>query len=205
MPSVSRVELAGYAACAVVIAVLGLRALREDAAPAPAARGAGAPPGVTVRPRPPVQALVHVVGAVRRPGVYRMEAGSRIQDAVTRAGGASARADLAGLNLAAKVADAQQIIVPRRAPAGTAAGTGSTATAPAAAGAGAPAGAAGPVNLNSAGIEQLETLDGVGPVTARKILEYRAAHGGFRSIEDLAQVPGIGPKRLAAIKPRVTL
>jgi competence protein ComEA len=148
---------------------------------------------------------VHVVGAVRRPGVYRMKAGARIQDAVARAGGASARADLAGLNLAAKVADAQQVVVPRRGTDGMAASTGSAAPAPAPAGAGAPGGAAGPVNLNSAGIEQLETLDGVGPVTARKILEYRTAHGGFRSIEDLAQVPGIGPKRLAAIKPRVTL
>ena len=107
----------------------------------------------------------------------------------------TAKGDLNAINLAAKVADGQQVVVPRRGAAGVAAGGGAVPGAPASA----------PVNLNSATAEQLDTLDGVGPATATKILEWRQAHGGFRSVEDLAQVPGIGPKKLAALKPKVQL
>jgi competence protein ComEA len=143
------------------------------------------------------RATVHVVGAVHDPGVYRLADGARVQDAIARAGGATARADLQAINLAAKVADGQQVVVPRR------------GTAPAAASPGAPAAAAGaasaPVNLNSATAEQLDTLDGVGPSTAQKILDFRTAHGGFSSVDDLAQIPGIGPKKLESLRQQVTV
>jgi competence protein ComEA len=140
---------------------------------------------------------------VRRPGVYRLRAGARVQDAVRRAGGGRANADLNGLNLAAKVEDGRQIIVPTRAGASSAA-AGVAATGAAPSGAGAAGANAPPVNLNTATLEQLGTLDGVGPATARKIMEYREAHGGFGSVDDLDGVPGIGPKRLAALREHVT-
>jgi len=138
---------------------------------------------------------------VRKPGVYRLADGARVQDAVRRAGGAGRGADLGAVNLAARVADGQQVVVPRRAP-------GANAEAAAAA-AGAGTGGAGaaahgpPISLSSATLEQLDTLDGVGPATAQKILDWRREHGGFRSVDDLGQVPGIGPKRLAALRERV--
>jgi competence protein ComEA len=160
--------------------------------PAPAASAPGAGP-VHLEPRPATVALVHVAGAVRSPGVYRLRDGERVQDAVRRAGGPRAGADLNALNLAAKVADGQQVVVPRRGAAGAAV-----------AGAAAPGDPAQPpVSLNTATAEQLDTLDGVGPATASKILEYRRQHGGFRSIDDLGEIPGIGPKRLAALRGKV--
>ena len=136
---------------------------------------------------------------MRRSGVYRLAAGDRVQDAIRRAGGATRRADLEAINLAAPVQDGVQIVVPvHGASAAAAAGGG------AAAGGAAPVGgAAAPVNLNTATAEQLDTLDGVGPATAAKILAYRREHGGFRSVEDLMQVSGIGPKKMAALKGRV--
>jgi competence protein ComEA len=212
VPSLSRSELAAYAACALLIALLGWRALRGDrqtpasmpASARTAARTAttsgGDGPTVRVDAAAPTSALVHVVGAVRRPGVYRLAAGRRVQDAIRRAGGARPGADLQAINLAAKLADAQQVVVPRR---GTAAG-GSAAAAPAS-GTAAPGPASGPVNLNAATAEQLDTLDGVGPATAQKILEYRQQHGGFRSVDDLAQIAGIGPKKLEALRGQVTV
>jgi competence protein ComEA len=106
---------------------------------------------------------------------------------------ARAGADLNAINLAAKVSDGQQVVVPRR---GTAAAPASGAAAP-----GGPA--APPVSLNSATAEQLDTLDGVGPATAAKILDWRRQHGGFRSVDDLGEIPGIGPKRLAALRGKV--
>jgi competence protein ComEA len=137
-------------------------------------------------------AVVHVAGAVRRPGVYELAAGARVQDAVRRAGGPRRGADVDAVNLAARVADGQQIVVPSAAP-GSSPGTAGAAGAPPSA----------PISLGSATLEQLETLDGVGPATAQKIVAYRTEHGGFRAVEDLANVPGIGPKKLAAIKPHV--
>jgi competence protein ComEA len=143
--------------------------------------------------------LVHVAGAVRRPGVYRVPAGARVQDAVRLAGGARPGADVNAINLAAKVADGQQVVVPARAPkAGPAPGVPSEGAGPAA---GAAPGA--PVGLNSATAEQLDTLAGVGPATAAKIIEYRTKNGGFRSIDELAQVPGIGPKRMESLRGQV--
>jgi competence protein ComEA len=140
-------------------------------------------------------AVVDVSGAVRRPGVYRLPPGARVQDALRRAGGARHGADLQAVNLAAKVADGVQIVIPRRGGSGSSAPAGPTA-------AGAPA---GPVNLNTATAEQLDTLDGVGPATAAKILAFRQQHGGFSSVSQLDQIPGIGPKKLAALRGKVTV
>jgi competence protein ComEA len=216
----SRSELAAYVACALLIGLLGWRALHADhdaaasVATAPGQRAASAKPAggsgsgdgaaVSVGEAPPTSSLVHVVGAVRRSGVYRLPAGARVQDAIRRAGGARAGADLQAINLAAKLADAQQVVVPRKG--GVAGGPPSAAgEADAAGGMGGAAGGGVPVNLNSATAEQLDTLDGVGPATAQKILEYRQAHGGFRTVDDLAQISGIGPKRLEALRGQVTV
>src|SRR5262249_22612841 len=129
--------------------------------------------------------------AVRRPGLYRVRTGERVADAVARAGGPTRRADLELINLAALVADGEQVVVPRR---GTAAGAaGADGTAP----------TSGPVHLNSATLEQLDALPGVGPVTAQKIVTYRTEHGAFRSVDELDAVPGIGPARLSDLRPLV--
>lgn len=207
MPAVSRSQLVAYALAALVMAVLGVRYMQSQArgsdtpvasTPAPAPGSGSA--AVRLEPRPATVALVHVAGAVRTPGVYRLRDGERVQDAVRRAGGPRAGADLNAINLAAKVADGQQVVVPRRGAAGAA------AVSAAGAGAGEPgAPPQAPVSLNTATAEQLDTLDGVGPATASKILEYRRQHGGFRSIDDLGEIPGIGPKRLAALRGKVQL
>ncbi len=188
------------------IAFLGARALRPQTLP-DASGAARKTPAAAGRAGPVVarqgggRVVVHVAGAVRRAGVYRLSEGRRVADAVRRAGGARAGADLDAINLAAKVSDGQQVLVPLRGVAGSAAvGAGASAT-PAG---GAPGAAPGvPLNLNTATLEQLDTLDGVGPATARKILEERQKRGGFRSVDELGGVPGIGPKRLAAIRARV--
>lgn len=135
--------------------------------------------------------LVHVVGAVRRPGLYRLREGSRVADAVERAGGSTPRADLELLNLAAPVVDGTQVVVPRRAPPSAPPG----ASEPAAAGS-----AGAPLHLNTATAEQLDELPGVGPVTAAKIVEYREKHGAFASVDELDAVPGIGPTRLEELR-----
>ncbi len=137
---------------------------------------------------PPV--VVHVVGAVRTPGLYRLGRGKRVADAVELAGGATGNADLALINLAAPVADGQQIVVPARAPPVAADGSGDG---------GGEQAAQGPVHLNSATIEQLDELPGVGPVTAQKIVDYREKHGAFSSVRELDAIPGIGPARLAQL------
>lgn len=156
------------------------------AAPLPPPPAAAA--GVTGLPSSRV--VVDVVGAVRRPGLYRLAQGSRIADALARAGGATGKADLAQVNLAAPLADGEQVVVPRRGPPGTAAGGAPPAS-------GAPA---GPVQLSTATLEQLDTLPGVGPATAQKILDYREKHGAFSSVDELDAVPGIGPKRLEQLR-----
>jgi competence protein ComEA len=215
----ARSQLILYVAAAVVVAVLAVRWLTRT--PSPAALAPATAP-VRVERAAPSPVLVHVAGAVRRPGVYRLRAGARIDDAVARAGGPTARADLGAVNLAAKVEDGRQVVVPERPPRGGAAagapppgGAGAAAGAPGAgtagaggAGGGAAAGGAGPgvpLNLNTATLEQLQTLAGVGPATAQKILEYREQHGGFGTVEDLANVPGIGEKRLASLREQVTV
>jgi competence protein ComEA len=201
----SRPQLTLYIAAAVAVVLLGVWTLRHDAARSAPAPGSSIPAAVRIARSSPADAIVHVVGAVRRPGVYRLDAGARVQEAVRRAGGARRYAELDAINLAARIADGQQIVVPARAGARAAGGDGLAGAQPGEAGASGAGGApAGPINLNTASAEQLDELDGVGPATARKILAWRQAHGGFRTVDDLAQVPGIGPKRLAALRPHVT-
>jgi competence protein ComEA len=156
------------------------------AAPLPPLPAAGT--GVTGLPSSRV--VVDVVGAVRRPGLYRLAHGSRIADALARAGGAAGKADLAQVNLAAPLADGEQVVVPRRGAPVAAVGGSSV-------GPGAPA---APVQLSTATLEQLDTLPGVGPATAQKILDYREKHGAFSSVDELDAVPGIGPKRLEQLR-----
>jgi competence protein ComEA len=134
---------------------------------------------------------VHVAGAVERPGLYRVRVGARVAAAIERAGGPTPKADLTGTNLAARVEDGQQVVVPVR-------GVVSAASAPP--GAATPA---GPISLATATQPQLEELDGIGPTLAARILEYRDTHGGFRSIEELAEVDGIGEVRLEALREAV--
>jgi competence protein ComEA len=160
--------------------------------------GSAAPPPPPILPpttsTTPSRIVVHVVGAVRRAGLYRLSQGDRVADAVARAGGATRKADLSLVNLAALVSDGEQVVVPRRGAvvgasggaAGAAAGAGGVAT--------------GPVHLNSATVEQLDTLPGVGPVTAQKIVDYREKHGAFTSVDELDAVPGIGPARLDELR-----
>jgi competence protein ComEA len=137
----------------------------------------------------PRELLVHVAGEVRRPGVYRIAGDGRVIQALRLAGGPTPRADLAALNLAAPLQDGQRVLVPPRAPvAGAAPG---------------PPARAGPVSLSAATAAQLEALDGVGPALAARIVAWRDAHGGFSSVDQLLEVPGIGDGRLAALRPQV--
>jgi competence protein ComEA len=133
------------------------------------------------------QMYVDVVGAVRRPGLYRLARGARVADALARAGGPTRKAQLELVNLAAPVADGEQVVVPRR---GTGIAVDGGAVGP----------TSGPVHLNTATLEQLDALPGIGPVTAQKILDYRQQHGAFSSVDELDAVPGIGPARLDQLK-----
>jgi competence protein ComEA len=144
-----------------------------------------------LRAEPRSRLVVHVVGAVRRPGLYRLADGARIADALRRAGGATRRADVSLVNLAAPVSDGTQVVVPRRAPPTT----GGSAAADSGA-----APAAGPIHLNTATVDQLDELPGVGPVTAQKIVDYREQHGAFSSVDDLDAIAGIGPARLEQLR-----
>ncbi len=202
MPSISVSRPTALALVGVVLALLVLVGNRLAGA------GTAHEPEV-VAPLEPVSAaapqhvVVHVVGAVRHPGLYRLRDGSRIADAVRRAGGASRRANLGGLNLAAPLVDGAQVVVPARVPlVPGAAGGASSAT-------GAPGALEGvmpmqKLSLSTATAEQLDELPGVGPVTAQKILDYRAEHGFIRSIDDLDAVPGIGPARIEQLRELVT-
>lgn len=205
-------------------AVLGVRVAwaRSSSRPQPVAAAAHGPPGgLVARTVPPAFAsagatglptaagvlLVHVVGQVRRAGVVRLPPGSRVLDAVRAAGGTTSSADLNRLNLARSVADGEQIVVPKPGenlpvggvPSGGAGvgseGQGSTA--------GGPGGAL--VNLNTADATALDTLPGVGPVIAQRILDWRTQHGRFSSVDELGEVSGIGDKLLAQIAPKVTV
>jgi competence protein ComEA len=165
----------------------------------PAGSAAGAPRPVP-SPGPPVVAgarassgvVVDVAGKVRRPGVRKLPAGSRVADAVKAAGGALPGADTSGLNLARVLADGEQVVV------------GAPANGPAPGPSGSAPGPTAPISLSTATPEQLETLPGVGPVLAKHIIDYRTQHGGFTSIDQLNEVTGIGDRRFVDLKPLVT-
>ena len=196
--SVSR-STALVAVCALlaVLVVAGNRLAQTGAAGAPEVVAPLEPvPSATRR----AALVVHVVGAVRRPGLYRLREGARVADAVARAGGPNRRADLAAVNLAAPLVDGIQVFVPPRA---TVAAGGSTDSGLAAPGAAA-AGLGRKLSLATATAEELDELPGVGPVTAQNILDYRAEHGPFRSVDDLDAVPGIGPARIEQLRDLVT-
>jgi competence protein ComEA len=143
--------------------------------------------------------VVDVAGKVRHPGLYHLPSGARVDDALHAAGGALRGVDLTSLNLAAKVADGQQVVVGVPGPAP---GAGSTGGGPASNGT---AATSGPVDLNSATLEQLETLPGVGPVLGQHILDWRTAHGRFDTIDQLREVSGIGDVKFAALRGQVTV
>lgn len=147
--------------------------------------------------------LVHVAGAVRRPGLVELPAGSRVADAVEAAGGPTARAQPASVNLARPLVDGEQVVVLRRGDLGAgsvAYGQGPGPGAPAAPGA-----AVGPVDLNTATLEQLDGLPGIGPVLAQRILDWRTANGRFSSVDELGEVSGIGEVTLGELRQSVTV
>lgn len=164
----------------------GVGAGESPVAVAPLGRIEAAGGSGTAAPR----LVVHVVGAVRRAGLFRLREGARVADALARAGGPTRRADLSAVNLAAPLADGQQVIVPVRLAPGSPAPPGAAAGAK--------------VSLAIATIEQLDELPGIGPVTAQKIVDWRTSHGPFRSVEDLDDVPGIGPARVEQLRDLVT-
>ena len=185
----SRTQIVAYAALGVVLLLLGARALRAESGPS--SSGAGSPvatePVGSGGPGPASgDVVVHVSGAVRDPGVYRLPAGSRVEQAVERAGGLASAAIPDAINLAARLADGQQVVVPSRRTAAAAA-----------------AGDDGPISLGSATADQLEEIDGIGPITAEKIVDFRDQQGGVSAVEDLDRIPGIGPTTVEALSARL--
>jgi len=184
-------------------AVVSASALAPVAAlqsPDPAGAGAGGAGGIAPSSTGSADTvMVDVAGKVRRPGVHTLPRGARVIDALRAAGGARQGVDLAPLNQARVLVDGEQILVGVRAPPGAGAGAASGTSA----GAGGAAGAL--VNLNTASAEELDTLPGVGPVTAQAILDYRTQHGGFSAVAELLEVDGIGAATLAKLEPHVTV
>ena len=195
----SWVLLAVMAGAVVLGLVLWVRGAPATVAPparsAPRERDAFA---AAVVPSPEPVLLVHVAGAVRRPGLYEMPAGARVADAVQAARGPTRSADLDALNLAEPLQDGLKVEVVRRGEVPAAAASlpesGTSTTTPAA-----------PVNLNIADQAALETIPEIGPVTAAAILEYRTQVGSFSSVEELLEVSGVGPATLEAMRPYVTV
>jgi competence protein ComEA len=219
MVNVSPARVAAYVAMAAVLLLVGWNSLRSEDEPGRgvqverlASNGAGSSDslGTEARTTDPGSSglslgagsrriVVDVSGEVKQPGVYGFSHGQRVIDAIRRAGGPTAGAYAAGINRAAVLTDGQQVIVPSRSGGGTGAPNG----------AGAVAGSAGPVavdppiSLGSATQAQLEEIEGIGPVTAQSILEFRDSQGGISSIEELDQVTGIGPVTMEALKSRL--
>ena len=151
---------------------------------------------------------VHVVGAVKKPGVYTLPPSSRVVDAVAAAGGSLGSADLEGINMAQTLMDSEQVLIPARrvsrpsvtvAPRLRPRPRATSTTAPT------NAQTSRTININTATAAQLETLTGVGPATAKAIISYRTTKGFFTKVEDLLNVPGIGPSKLAAMREEISL
>ena len=201
MPDLSRSQIAVYGAVAVALLLLGARAIRAEgsdgsgyqstSSSTSSSSSASSGSFTLDTSGSGSDVIVDVTGAVARPGVYRLPAGARVTDAVDRAGGATGAALLEAINLAARLADGQQVVVPRKGPGG----------APLAA-----AGAVsedGPISLGTATVEQLDTIDGIGPVTAQDIVEFRDQQGGLASVDQLDQVSGIGPATMESLRARL--
>jgi competence protein ComEA len=191
----SRSQVLVYGAIAVALLLLGARWIRsaDEGGSAPgdvsfADTSAEDGTAMSVEGGSGRDVVVHVAGAVRDPGVYRLPAGSRVTDAVQRAGGATRPAGLEGINLAALVTDGQQVVVP-----GGAAGGASATAADGAA-------TDGPISLGTATLEELDTIEGIGPVTAQNILDYRDENGGLSSVDELDEISGIGPATMESLR-----
>lgn len=185
MPELSRSQLIVYAAIAIAVLIVGARWIRSGGGDSPGGAALSFAADSSPEAEGTQDVVVHVAGAVRRPGVYRLPAGSRVTDAVKRAGGFAGRASQDAINLAARLNDGQQVVVPgpgRAAP--TAAAGGQT----------------GPISLGSATVDQLDQIEGIGPVTAQKIVEFRDQHGGLSSIDQLDEVDGIGPSTMRTLR-----
>ena len=187
--------LVGVGLALAVLALLGQRLAHAGAASEPEVVAAELEPVAEAPARSVL--VVHVVGEVQRPGLYRLRDGARIADAVHRAGGALRDADLAAVNLAAPLVDGIQVFVPSLVAVGAVVPAGGASSA----GGGA---AGGLVSLSSATVAELDELPGVGPITAQKIIDYRTEHGPFASVDDLDAVPGIGPTRIEQLRELVT-
>jgi competence protein ComEA len=188
-----RSRLFPWIAAALLVLAVGYRLL-ADRTPDPPPVTIDEPAAARGQQPRRARVYVHVAGAVRRPGLYRVPQGARVGAALELAGGPTGRAELAGTNLAARVQDGQQVIVPTRAAAPAAAAASASPV---------PGAASAPISLANATQAQLEELDGIGPTLAARIIEYRDAHGGFRSVEELGEVDGIGEVRLEALRQAV--
>jgi competence protein ComEA len=200
MPELSRSQIAVYGAVAVALLLLGARAIRAEGSDSSGyqsgssfdSSSGSADSGFALdKSGSGGDVVVDVTGAVARPGVYRLPAGSRVTDAVGRAGGATGAALLEAINLAARLADGQQVVVPKEGPGGAPLATAGGAAED------------GPISLGTATAEQLDTIDGIGPVTAQKIVEYRDQQGGLASVDQLDQVSGIGPATMQSLRARL--
>jgi competence protein ComEA len=208
VPEFSRTQVLVYGAVAVALLLVGARAIRgeggggggsyDDTGASWSDGGAGdegsegeGGSGDFELSGEAGDVVVDVTGAVADPGVYRLPAGSRVNDAVGRAGGAEPRAALEAVNLAARLADGQQVVVPEKGPGGAPAAAGGAAA------------EEGPISLGTASVEQLDTIDGIGPVTAEDIVRFREEHGGLSSVDQLDQISGIGPATMEALRARL--
>jgi competence protein ComEA len=189
MPELSRSQVLVYGAVAVALLLVGARAIRAEGGTGSLAAASSPPSGGFSIQSSGGEVVVDVAGAVREPGVYRLPAGARVVDAIERASGPGGDAMLEGINRAARLADGQQVVVPARGPGGAPIETAG--------------GEDGPISLGSATVDQLEEIDGIGPVTAGKIVEYRDQHGGLASVDQLDQVSGIGPATMESLRDRL--
>lgn len=208
MPDLSRTQVVVWGAIAVALLFIGARAVRGEGGEAGGAStyadysGGGdeeggdeseSEEGTFSVEGSGGDVVVDVTGAVAKPGVYRLPEGSRVDEAVQRAGGATGKAELDSLNLAARLADGQQVVVPERVP-GAPPGTPVAAAA---------AGEDGPISLSTATAAELDTIGGIGPVTAEDIIKFREEHGGLSSVDQLDQISGIGPATMEALRERL--